>query len=242
MNGVTNSVLQVLAHLERHGHEAMVIAPGTGGLQIEGSDARTEQLRSIPLPSYPQVRVTVASTPQVTGLLADFAPDVVHLASPLVLGWHGQAAANLLRVPTVAVYQTDVIAYAAKYGVPGGAPLVASHIRRLHRRSTLTLAPSTAAAAQLRDLGVDRVCLWGRGVDVDRFAPDRRSEAWRAKIAPAEALVGYVGRLAAEKQLEDLRVLADLPGVRLVIIGEGPAGPAGAGAPRCRLHGLPRRH
>ena len=225
MNGVTNSVLQVLAHLERHGHEAMVISPGTGSAQmpIAGSDARTAQLRSVPLPSYPQVRVTVASTPHVAGLLADFAPDVVHLASPLVLGWHGQAAANLLRMPTVAVYQTDVIAYAAKYGVPGGAPLVASHVRRLHRRSTLTLAPSTAAVAQLRELGVDRVRLWGRGVDTERFAPTRRSDAWRSKIAPGEILVGYVGRLAAEKQLEDLRVLADLSGVRLVIIGEGPA-------------------
>ena len=225
MNGVTNSVLQVLAHLERHGHEAMVISPGTGSAQmpIAGSDARTAQLRSVPLPSYPQVRVTVASTPHVAGLLADFAPDVVHLASPLVLGWHGQAAANLLRMPTVAVYQTDVIAYAAKYGVPGGAPLVASHVRRLHRRSTLTLAPSTAAAAQLRELGVDRVRMWGRGVDIERFAPTRRSDAWRSKIAPGDILVGYVGRLAAEKQLEDLRVLADLSGVRLVIIGEGPA-------------------
>ena len=225
MNGVTNSVLQVLAHLERHGHEAMVISPGTGSAQmpIAGSDARTAQLRSVPLPSYPQVRVTVASTPHVAGLLADFAPDVVHLASPLVLGWHGQAAANLLRMPTVAVYQTDVIAYAAKYGVPGGAPLVASHVRRLHRRSTLTLAPSTAAVAQLRELGVDRVRMWGRGVDTERFAPTRRSDAWRSKIAPGDILVGYVGRLAAEKQLEDLRVLADLSGVRLVIIGEGPA-------------------
>ena len=225
MNGVTNSVLQVLAHLERHGHEAMVISPGTGSAQmpIAGSDARTAQLRSVPLPSYPQVRVTVASTPHVAGLLADFAPDVVHLASPLVLGWHGQAAANLLRMPTVAVYQTDVIAYAAKYGVPGGAPLVASHVRRLHRRPTLTLAPSTAAAAQLRELGVDRVRMWGRGVDIERFAPNRRSDAWRSKIAPGEILVGYVGRLAAEKQLEDLRVLVDLPGVRLVMIGEGPA-------------------
>ena len=101
----------------------------------------------------------------------------------------------------------DVIAYAAKYGVPGGAPLVAAHIRRLHRRATLTLAPSTAAATQLRELGVDRVRLWGRGVDIERFAPTRRSDAWRSQIAPGEILVGYVGRLAAEKQLEDLRVL-----------------------------------
>jgi phosphatidylinositol alpha 1,6-mannosyltransferase len=223
MNGVTNSVLQVLTQLERRGHEAMIIAPGSGGVAIEGSDVRTEQLRFVPLPSYPQVRVTVASTPQVAALLADFSPDVVHLASPFVLGWRGQAAANLLRIPTVAVYQTDVIAYAAKYGLPGGAPVVAAHIRRLHRRATLTLAPSTAAAKQLSDLGVDRVRLWGRGVDVDRFAPSRRSDAWRARIAHGEILVGYVGRLAAEKQLEDLRALCDLPGVRLVIIGEGPA-------------------
>jgi phosphatidylinositol alpha 1,6-mannosyltransferase len=222
MNGVTNSVLQVLAHLERNGHEALVIAPGSGGAEIEGSAARTRRLRSVPLPSYPQVRVTVANTPQVARHLGEFAPDVVHLASPLVLGWHGQAAAKLLRLPTVAVYQTDVIAYAAKYGVPGGAPLVAAHIRRLHRRATLTLAPSTPAATQLRELGVDRVRLWGRGVDLERFTPARRSDAWRARTAPGEILVGYAGRLAAEKQLDDLRVLCGLPGVRLVIIGEGP--------------------
>ncbi len=227
MNGVTNSVLQVLGDLERKGHEALVIAPGSGDAQVAGSRARTEHVRSLPLPAYPQVRVSVVSTPHIANLLADFSPDVVHLASPLVLGWHGQAAAKSLGVPSVAVYQTDVIAYAAKYGVPGGAPLVAAHIRRLHRRSTLTLAPSTSAAEQLRQIGVDRVRLWGRGVDIQRFTPERRDEEWRARIAPGEILVGYAGRLAAEKQVEDLRVLCDLPGVRLVIIGEGPA--------RCRL-------
>ncbi|WP_404430966.1 GDSL-type esterase/lipase family protein [Microbacterium lacus] len=223
MNGVTNSVLQVLSDLERKGHDALVIAPGSGNAQVEGSRARTEHVRSVPLPAYPQVRVSVVGTPHIANLLADFSPDVVHLASPLVLGWHGQAAAKLLGVPSVAVYQTDVIAYAAKYGVPGGAPLVAAHIRRLHRRSTLTLAPSTSAAEQLKQIGVDRVRLWGRGVDIERFTPERRDEEWRGRIASGEILVGYVGRLAAEKQVEDLRVLSDLPGVRLVIIGEGPA-------------------
>ncbi|HWI31139.1 MAG TPA: glycosyltransferase [Microbacterium sp.] len=223
MNGVTNSVLHVLRHLERRGHETLLIAPGSGDVDPGVPAGRTELLRSMPLPSYPDVRVVIARTARLTRMVQDFAPDVLHLASPFVLGWQGVAVADALRIPAVSIYQTDVIAYSEKYGVPGAAPLVASHIRRLHRRSTLTLAPSSAAAAQLDALGVDRVRLWGRGVDSIRFDPERRSEDWRASIAPGEILVGYAGRLAAEKQVDDLRVLAGVPGVRLVVIGDGPA-------------------
>lgn len=229
MNGVTGSVAQVLRHLRREGHETLVIAPHPGGIQPgtrpmlpDFTDVRTELLRSVPLPSYPDVRVVFGRTAYLTRLLREFAPDVVHLASPFVLGSQGVAAADALRVPSVAIYQTDVIAYAEKYGVVGAAPLVARHVARLHRRATLTLAPSSAAIAQLEALGIDRLRPWGRGVDAERFAPERRSEAWRRRIAPGEILVGYAGRLAAEKQVEDLRALTDLPGVRLVIIGDGP--------------------
>ena len=229
MNGVTGSVAQVLRHLRREGHETLVIAPHPGGAQPgsrpmlpDFTDVRTELLRSVPMPSYPDVRVVFARTAYLTRLLRGFAPDVVHLASPFVLGSQGVAAADALRVPSVAIYQTDVIAYAEKYGVVGAAPLVARHVARLHRRATLTLAPSSAAIAQLEALGIDRVRPWGRGVDAERFTPERRSEAWRQRIAPGEILVGYAGRLAAEKQVDDLRALTDLPGVRLVIIGEGP--------------------
>ncbi|GAB3062185.1 glycosyltransferase family 4 protein [Sediminivirga luteola] len=223
MNGVTNSVLQVLRCLAADGHEALVLAPRSGEITADLHGARTTLLPSAPLPSYPDVRVALASVRKLTRIMRDFDPDVVHLASPFVLGWQGQLAAESLGTPTVAVYQTDVISYAEKYGVRGAAPLVAGHISRLHKRATLNLAPSSASEAQLNGLGVDRLRRWGRGVDVNRFSPARRSEAWRSRIAPGKVLIGYVGRLAPEKQVEDLRALHNIPGAQLVIIGDGPS-------------------
>lgn len=223
MNGVTGSVLHVLRHLESEGHETLVIAPRAGEIVGDLHGARTELLRSVPLPGYPDVRVVFARAARLTAILRAFEPDVVHLASPFVLGWQGLAAADALRVPAVAVYQTDVVAYAQKYGMPQATALVGGHIARLHRRSTMTLAPSSSAMRQLEALGVDRLRRWGRGVDGVRFAPHRRSDQWRARIARGETVIGYVGRLAPEKQVEDLAAIADLPGTRLVIVGDGPA-------------------
>ncbi|KAF2418301.1 GDSL-type esterase/lipase family protein [Microbacterium sp. B35-30] len=226
MNGVTGSVLHVLRHLAAEGHETLVIAPRAGEITTDLHGARTELLRSTPLPSYPEVRIVFARAARLTTILREFRPDVVHLASPFVLGWQGLVAADALRVPAVAVYQTDVIAYAEKYGMPQAAALVGRHVARLHRRATLTLAPSTASVQQLEALGVDRLRRWGRGVDTSRFGPERRSDAWRARVAPGKTIVGYVGRLAPEKQVEDLAALAGLDGTRLVIVGDGPARPA----------------
>ncbi|MDQ1129112.1 GDSL-type esterase/lipase family protein [Microbacterium sp. SORGH_AS_0888] len=225
MNGVTNSVLHVLRHLAENGHEALVIAPRSAGAEPDVG-ARTALLTSLPFPSYPQVRVVFARVARIAGILREFGPDVVHLASPFVLGWQGVLAADVLRIPSVAIYQTDVVAYTERYGLPRATSLAAAHVGRLHRRATLTLAPSAASVAQLERLGVDRVRRWGRGVDGDLFHPDRRDEAWRRAVAPGERIVGYVGRLAPEKQVEDLAVLQELPGTRLVIVGDGPSRPA----------------
>lgn len=229
MNGVTHSLLQVLRHLERRGHEALVVAPRSG--PIEGSlyGARSVLLPSVPLPSYPDVRVTLASAHRLASVMREHGAEVVHLASPFVLGWRGLAAAEALGIPSVAVYQTDIPSYAERYGVPGAAPALTRHLGRLHRRASLTLAPSNSAIERLESVGVEgeRMRLWRRGVDTERFAPARRSEGWRRRVAePGEVIVGYVGRLAPEKQVEDLRALAGLPRTRLVVIGEGPSRPA----------------
>ena len=226
MNGVVGSVLQVLGHLRRREHPAMVIAP-RGASEPDPallSGAGLAQLRSIPAPRYPELPITLASAGALEAILKTWRPGVVHLASPFVLGWQALRAAERLGIPTVAVYQTDIPGYMERYGLPGLAPAAASHVARLHQRATLTLAPSRAAIAQLDDLGVERVALWARGVDGERFRPSRRSAELRARLAPhGETLIGYVGRLAPEKQVEDLAVLADLPGTRLVVVGDGPS-------------------
>jgi phosphatidylinositol alpha 1,6-mannosyltransferase len=224
MNGVTHSLLQALRHLERRGHEALVIAPRSGPIDHTLYGARAVLLPSVPLPSYPDVRVTLAGAHRLAEVMRAHDADVVHLASPFVLGWRGVLAAESLGIPSVAVYQTDIPSYAERYGVPGAAPALTRHLARLHRRATLTLAPSSSAVERLESLGVDRLRLWRRGVDAERFSPSRRDEAWRREIAPdGEVLVGYVGRLAPEKQVDDLRAITALPGVRLVVIGEGPS-------------------
>lgn len=223
MNGVTHSVLKVLEHLERRGDAALVVAPGADGVPERVHGARIAPVPSIAMPAYPEVRLAMPTTARLAAIVEGFRPDVLHLASPFLLGWKALAVAERLGVPSVAVYQTDVPAFAERYGFGGAASAAAAHLARLHRRATVTLAPSSAAAAELVRLGVDEPLRWGRGVDTRRFDPAHRSERWRRAIAPGgEALVGYLGRLAPEKQLGDLARLQALPGARLVVIGDGP--------------------
>jgi len=221
VNGVTGSVLQVLRHLSKTGHEAMVIAPGNAPRTCEGFEVVA--LPSVGFPGYPQVRLPMVAAGRLIRELARFAPDVIHLASPFVLGGPVVRAAAALDIPVVAIYQTDVAGFALRYGLNAASNAAWRRIRSIHERADITLAPSPTAASDLGRHGIPRVQVWPRGVDTAAFSPAHRDADLRARLAPfGEVLVGFVGRLAAEKQVEDLAVLADLPGVRLVVIGDGP--------------------
>ena len=223
MNGVTHSLLRVLDHLAERGDDVLVIAPKASATPTELHGYRVTSLPAFSLPSYPNVRLAAGSVARLSRILAAFRPDVVHLASPFVLGWRALRASERLALPTVAVYQTDVPAYASRYGFPLAEPFLWDQVRRIHGSATLNLAPSGYALAQLESHGIARTRLWVRGVDTERFSPARRDDGWRRLVAPnGERVIGYVGRLAAEKQVEDLRALAGIPGTRLVIVGDGP--------------------
>lgn len=222
VNGVTNSVLRVVEHLTAAGHDVLVIAPGTGG-PAEYRGAPVVRVPSLDLPVVTSMPVGVPSRRILTALRG-FRPDVVHLAAPFVVGYRGLHAARRLGIPTVAVYQTDVAGFASSYGLGLTARAAWRWTCRLHGQADRTLAPSSWATEALRARGVPRVHQWARGVDTCRFTPSKRDAGIRAELAPdGELLVGYVGRLAPEKQVERLVALDGLPGTRLVVVGAGPS-------------------
>ncbi|WP_028814013.1 glycosyltransferase family 4 protein [Streptomyces flavidovirens] len=250
VNGVAHCALQTARHLAARGHDPLVIAPagaagaasgswsgsswsGMGSWSGTGSSSGSDsglpypvvRVPSLPLPGYPQVRVALPSR-RVAAALTAHRADIVHLASPFVLGVRGMAAAARLGIPAVAVYQTDLAGYARTY-MGAGEGTAWRRIRAVHSAADRTLAPSTAALCDLEEHGVPRVRLWARGVDTARFRPSLRDEALRRALAPrGELLVGYVGRLAPEKQVELLAGVCGLPGVRVVVVGDGPSEPS----------------
>ncbi|MGW7497585.1 glycosyltransferase family 4 protein [Streptomyces luteogriseus] len=226
VNGVAHCALQTARHLVDRGHAPVVVAPAPApGHRPDGSaPCPVVHVPSLPLPGYPQVRVALPSR-RLAATLAEHRAEVVHLASPFVLGVRGMAAAARLGIPAVAVYQTDLAGYARTY-IGAGEAAAWRRIRSVHGAADLTLAPSSAALHDLETHGVPRVELWPRGVDTERFRPDRRDEALRRELAPnGELIVGYVGRLAPEKQVELLAGVCGLEGVRVVIVGDGPSRP-----------------
>ncbi|MGW5863583.1 glycosyltransferase family 4 protein [Streptomyces sp. NPDC055239] len=226
VNGVAHCALQTARQLVARGHDPLVIAPAPAA----GADAAAEasapcpviRVPSLPLPGYPQVRLALPSR-RLSAALSAHRADLVHLASPFVLGARGMAAAARLGVPAVAVYQTDLGGYARTY-MGMGESTAWRRIRAVHAAADRTLAPSSAALRDLVTHGVPRVRLWPRGVDTARFRPALRDAAMRRELAPnGELIVGYVGRLAPEKQVELLAGVSSLEGVRLVVVGDGPS-------------------
>jgi phosphatidylinositol alpha 1,6-mannosyltransferase len=225
VNGVTNSVLRVCDHLGARGHEVIVYAPGgpdCAGQPDSYGAAQIVRGPSVGLPRYRDFRVGLPA-PALGRMLREWRPDVVHLASPAAIGAHGAFLAQKLRIPAVAIYQTDLAGFASRYGLSSADRVLWRWLRRIHASVGRTLAPSRHAVAELERRGVERVARWARGVDLERFRPDRRDPALRERLAPqGELIVGYVGRLAHEKQVDLLAGLDRTPGIRLVMVGDGP--------------------
>jgi len=203
-NGVVNTLVRLVDHLESQGTEVLVISP----------DAH----RTIPLPSYPEIRVACDPWRAIPRLQA-FAPDAIHVATEGPLGFWtvGWLRRSGLRFTTS--FHTRYAEYlSARVPV---VPLEWGYqlVRWFHERAAHTLVSSRALLKELDDRRVaPRLVHWPRGVDATLFHPDRKRRD--VYLLPRPIWL-YVGRVAVEKTLEDFLGLP-LEGTK-VVVGDGPS-------------------
>lgn len=186
---------------------------------------------SIPLPGRAEYRAPFYLPPRVRRDLRDFAPNLVHVASPEFLGHAGLRFARAKKLPVVASVHTRFETYPRYYGLAFLEPAMEALLRRFYRRCDAIVAPSDSMAQLLREQRMSfDVGIWSRGVDRTIFHPERRSNAWRQSfgIGDDELVIGFLGRLVMEKGLDVFAETIDLlerRGVahRVLVIGEGPA-------------------
>jgi glycosyltransferase involved in cell wall biosynthesis len=223
-DGVVTRLLATLRELRQLRQEVLVLAPDGGpnsyaGFPVEGFPGR-------PFFLYPEKRI-VWPRARVLALLRRFRPHVIHAVNPVVFGIGAIAASRLLGVPLVASYHTHFPHYAKLYGYGWLAGGIWWYMRLLHNRATLNLCTSEPARQELERHGFRRVRLWGHGVDLERFRPGPPDPGMRLRLSgghPERTVLLYVGRLAAEKQIERLVPLVrQLEGISLALVGDGPA-------------------
>lgn len=216
-DGVVTRVTSTVRELRAAGHDVLVVAPGPAEPDFVGARVRT-----VPTVGFRWIyggKRWGLPVPRVGRQLREFQPDVVHVVNPVLLGIVAVIAARRAGIPLVASYHTNVAKYAGYYRLGWLAGVVWWLLRRLHGAAAVNLATSSATCAELTGQGIERVRLWPRGVDLDLFTPGRQS-----RCGGDDVVALYVGRLAAEKGIDLLSSLAEPDtGVRLVLVGDGPA-------------------
>jgi phosphatidylinositol alpha 1,6-mannosyltransferase len=239
VNGVSVVTAVTIAGMQERGWVCGVVSPRYPkpygkAFRSDAPDLKAlevhEKLPSVPFPPYPDIRLAAPMYRRVADVVRDFRPDLIHCQTEFVVGRLGQRAAEEFGIPLVSSYHTDFSRYTESYGMPFARPSVTRYIARFHGRSRRVYTPSEPAKNDLAGMGVHNVEVWGRGVDVHQFRPDKWSSELRLKFGLAASFVFlHVGRIAAEKNVHVVLEAFDLVrrqrpdlNATLVIAGAGP--------------------
>ena len=204
VDGTTTTVRHVVDRLVDLGHEVLVLAPAPGLPSYRG--CRVARIRTF------DAAGRVSPGQQVRDALAGFAPDLLLAVSPDGVGRRALKHAGRGGVPTLVIQTAHV---------PRSAADLWRH--RVLARADHVVATCTWVEGRLAEYGAPGVPVWTPGVDPLAFAPTLRGEALRARWGRDDrVVVGYAGSLRKQHGVRRLAELAGLPGVRLVVIGDGP--------------------
>ena len=203
VNGVVRTLESLGRELTALGHEVRFATP--------------EHHTTLPLPTYPEIRLALFPRQALLRQIEDFAPDAIHIATEGTMGLSARAICVERGMPFTTSFHTRFPDYVhARFPfIPESA--VYGALRTFHGAASATMVSTYSLKRELEAHGFQNVRLWSRGVDVDVFAPGPK-DAFGPDIARPVFL--YVGRVAVEKNVEAFLAL-DLPGTK-VVAGDGP--------------------
>ncbi len=231
VNGVALTVHSLVAQMVADGHELLLVRPEQPGVSALPLSRPISELlvRGAALPKYPGLRFGFPAGRLLARHFGVWRPDAVYVATEGPLGWSAVRTAGRMGIPVATGFHTRFDAYAGAYGLGPLTPLVRSWLRRLHNASGATVVPTDELRQWLEERGFRRVRVVARGVDTELFDPVRRDPRLRERwgIPPGGLAVIYVGRIAAEKNLElaisAFRSIRERrSGARFIWVGTGP--------------------
>ncbi len=223
VDGIVTRLKYTVAELVKLGDEVLVFSPD-GGIS-EYCGAKIYGVSGFPLPLYPELKVALPR-PSIGYAIEQFQPDIVHVVNPVVLGLAGLFFAKSMNLPLLASYHTHLPQYLQHYGLGFLESTMWELLKTAHNNAGLNLCTSNAMVEELRSHGIERVDLWQKGVDTERFHPRFQNRKMRSHLSQGHedcVLLLYVGRLSAEKEITQiLSVLEAIPNSRLALVGDGP--------------------
>ncbi len=231
VNGVAMTVRHLVNGLLARGHQVQLVRPR---MQPQERPQREGRLEIVPqpaftLPFYPQVKLGLPVGRVLKRLWREHPPDVVHIVTEGPLGESALRSAKHLNIPVSSSFHTNFHSYSQHYGFGVLAQLIVRYLRLFHNRTACTFVATEELAERLQALGFVNIRILARGVETRLFSPERRCMRLRQQwgVEPDDPVVLYVGRLAAEKNL-DLAIAAfraiqqDCARARFVLVGDGP--------------------
>ena len=230
-DGANQALNLLVGHLLSRGARVRVYSPTTDAPAFPPTGDLVD------VPAFPMIggrgeyKVARGLPASVRADLDAFAPNLVHVSAPDILGHRAVSYARRRGIARVASLHTRFETYFRYYGIGFVEPVVERLLARFYNRTDRVLVPGPLLGTILQDYGVTApISVWSRGVNHTRFSPARRDLAWRRSlgIADDEVAIGFLGRLVKEKGLDVFADVAaelrrrDVPH-RVLVIGEGPA-------------------
>ena len=227
-DGAVKSIYQLVSSFRNNGHQVMVWSPDVSpGDNHNGLTVHT--MPAVPIPLYPDYKIGFFRS-ETTRQLDAFAPDIVHISTPDIIGREFLRYGRKKSIPVASAYHTEFPSYLSYYHLGFAEGATWKYLTWFYNNCDLVLAPNEGVRRKLAAKKIHNIALWSRGIDKELFDPSRRSEKLRSVWnAVSRKVILYVGRFVVYKDIEVLMKVYDRfidegqgDRVRFVMIGSGP--------------------